>query len=219
MDRIDLVIWDWNGTLLDDTELCWRIAEEMRASRGMTPIGSIDGYRKLFRFPVEAYYRDMGYTFETESFQDITDEFLSAYSARQTGCPLMEGAVETLSALGSMGISQAVLSATGEERLLREISRYGVAGYFTAIAGQKDELAVSKAARGLELMATLGTDAAHTMFVGDTDHDLEVANAIGCRCVLIPNGCQHPDKLGQLGCPVLNDISEVPAYVAEPKTE
>ena len=64
----DLVIWDWNGTLLDDTELCYRIANEMRIERGMTPMLGIEEYREFFTFPVIDYYKRMGYTFDTEPF-------------------------------------------------------------------------------------------------------------------------------------------------------
>lgn len=209
----ELVIWDWNGTLLDDTPLCWQIAEEMLNRRSMRQIGSLEGYRRLFRFPVEAYYRDMGYTFETETYADITREFLELYLSGQPSCPLMKGAEETLEKLRDWGIRQVVLSATEEERLVREITHFGLKGYFTDIAGQQNDYAVSKAARGVEFIKKLGIDPKKALFVGDTDHDLETAAAIGCRCVLIPNGCQHPDKVRSQPCDVLDDISLLPEYV------
>ncbi len=68
----DLVIWDWNGTLLDDTELCYQIANEMRLERGMASMRGIEEYRSHFTFPVVEYYKRMGYTFEAEPFEEIS---------------------------------------------------------------------------------------------------------------------------------------------------
>ena len=71
MVKTKLLIWDWNGTLLDDTAYCFDITNAMRRERGMAPLQDLDTYRGLFSFPVIDYYRDMGYTFETESYEAI----------------------------------------------------------------------------------------------------------------------------------------------------
>ena len=73
--KFDLVIWDWNGTLLDDTEMCYGIANEMLIERGMSRMQGVEEYRRHFMFPVIDYYRRMGYTFETEPFENISRQF------------------------------------------------------------------------------------------------------------------------------------------------
>jgi hypothetical protein len=69
--KYDLVIWDWNGTLLDDTEMCYQIANEMRQERGMQLMRGVEEYRTYFTFPVIDYYRRMGYTFETSRLRNF----------------------------------------------------------------------------------------------------------------------------------------------------
>ena len=100
MSRVtEAVVWDFNGTLLLDTPLCYEIANRMRAERGMKPIPDFVSYRAYFRFPVIEYYRDMGYTFETETYDDICREFYALYEEGFPRCPLRPHAVETVRAL------------------------------------------------------------------------------------------------------------------------
>lgn len=213
MVRTTHVIWDWNGTLLDDTTASYAIVEQMRAARGMEHLGGIDRYRALFRFPVIEYYRDMGYTFETETFQDITVDFVARYAAIVDDCPLQAGAEAVLQTLRARGMRQMILSATGQARLDIEVAAHGIAHYFDAILGQPDDAAVSKAERGRIYFAQQGIDPAAMVLVGDTDHDFEVAQMIGCRCVLLDIGHQSRQRLQTLGTTVIHSLSELPALL------
>ena len=45
------VIWDWNGTLVDDAWLCVEIINELLARRGLAPITPCK-YSAVFGFPL-----------------------------------------------------------------------------------------------------------------------------------------------------------------------
>lgn len=207
------VIWDWNGTLLDDTAACYEIAETMRAVRGMPPLGSVDVYRGLFHFPVIEYYYDMGYTFETETYEDITVDFIGRYAKVVDACPLQAGAEAVLADIRARGIRQMILSATSQPRLDIEVTAHGIAAYFDAILGQPNDAAVSKAERGRAYLAEHGLDPASMVLVGDTDHDFEVAEALGCRCILLDVGHQSRQRLEKLGAAVIHSLEELPALL------
>ena len=209
MVKTAYVIWDWNGTLLEDVTQSYAIVEAMRASRGMPSLGGIDRYRELFHFPVIDYYRDMGYTFETETFEDITVDFLVRYGAVADSCPLTDGAVTVIDALRERGIRQMILSATGQARLETEVAAHGIADRFEVILGQKDDAGTSKAQRGLDYLKAANIDPAACVMVGDTDHDFEVAEALGCRCILFDRGHQSRTRLEPLGAPVVDGLAEV----------
>ena len=113
--NFDLVIWDWNGTLLDDTHMCYTIANEMRQERGMSLMEGVEEYRRYFTFPVVDYYRRMGYSFETEPFENISVQFVSMYADRFPTVPLQPCAVDTLAAVLDSGARQVLLSATGQD--------------------------------------------------------------------------------------------------------
>ena len=60
------VIWDFNGTLLDDADAGLACVEELLRRRGLPPLGSLARYREVFRFPIRDYYTDIGFDFSRE---------------------------------------------------------------------------------------------------------------------------------------------------------
>ncbi|MBQ2770603.1 MAG: HAD family hydrolase [Clostridia bacterium] len=208
-----MVIWDWNGTILDDIQICFDIANTMRSARSMPPIPDLVSYRDLFRFPVIEYYRAMGYTFEQESFEEISVDFVTRYLAAYPDCSLRPHAVETATALKGRGIRQGILSATGQDRLRLQVAHFGLSETFDPILGTGDDLAHGKVEVARDFLAGSGYDPGQVVFVGDTDHDLEVANSIGCACILLTGGHHNCDRLAKLGVPVLEDVRQLEEYL------
>ena len=208
-----MVIWDWNGTLLDDTQLCYDIANRMRAERGMPVMHDVSEYRAVFGFPVIDYYRRMGYTFERESYEDISVEFVALYAEGLPGCPLQPGVKETLEKIARLGIPQILLSATGADRLGGQAALFGLTRYFSRIIGGENNLAHGKAGQAKSLIEACALDPMQVLFVGDTDHDYEVSAAVGCRCVLLTRGHQSRAHLSALPVPLISELPEVVAYL------
>ena len=65
------IIWDFNGTVLDDVEAGIRSVNDMLAARGLPVITSVAQYRELFSFPVIDYYRRLGLDVEKEDYYTI----------------------------------------------------------------------------------------------------------------------------------------------------
>ncbi len=196
-----LLIWDWNGTIIDDTDLCLAIENELLCERGMREI-TRDWYLAHFSFPVRDYYLKMGYTFRTESFETVADEFMVRYRTRFSECLLREGVTDMLSEAKRRGVAQTLLSVTRQDDLVVQAQALGVAGFFSEILGQDDSLCVSKIDRARTYMARLGIRPEDALFIGDTDHDVEAANAVGCPCVLLSGGHQSREVLQRCGVPV-----------------
>ena len=76
------IIWDWNGTLLDDAWLFVDIMNGVLENRNMDTI-TVEKYRKIFGFPVEEYYKKLGFDLEKESFYESGLEFIRAYEKRR----------------------------------------------------------------------------------------------------------------------------------------
>lgn len=208
------IVWDWNGTLLDDTQLCYEIANEMRIERGLPALPDMESYRSIMGFPIVDYYRRMGYTFETESYDDVSNEFVCMYIQRSAACKLHEGAEAVLRRISEAGIRQALLSATGQKRLVEQVALYGaILPCFASVIGMPDDLAHGKVSLAEAFLKKERLSPDDVLFIGDTDHDHFVASAIGCRCLLIGNGHQSAAKLYQTGAPVLGRITDVPDYV------
>lgn len=65
------IIWDYNGTILNDVSIAVKIENEMLLRRGLKADYTLEDYKSLFNVPMEDYYRQIGYTFENESFHDV----------------------------------------------------------------------------------------------------------------------------------------------------
>lgn len=188
------VIWDWNGTLLDDVALCVDVIQSVARRHGVPPLDH-ERYLQLFRFPVIEYYRDAGFDLERVSFADLTHEFMSAYLPRARTAPLFDGATELLQDLADLGIRSYVLSATKEPDLVEMLRHFRIDGHFTHIFGIGDRFASSKVARGHDLVARIGAPLEEIVLIGDTDHDLEVGQALGIDVILVEGGHQHAERL------------------------
>jgi len=200
------VIWDWNGTLLDDAWLCVEVLNGILESRDKVLIG-LDQYQEEFSFPVRQYYEEsLGFNFSEESFDDIADEYLRAYNRRRYECRLQRGANDVLSLLDSKGVNQMVLSAYPQGMLNEAIGYYGISDMFNEVIGMDDFHAASKIDNGKLLLEKLDCQPKDVLLIGDTVHDYEVAQAIAVKCLLIPSGHNSAERLVSCGAMVVETL-------------
>ena len=140
------IIWDWNGTLLDDAWLCVDIMNSMLQERSLGTL-DIDRYQRLFDFPVIDYYRRLGFDFSKESFEKSGTEFIKRYEMRQNELVLNEGVKDTLEKINLLGLSQSILSASSDVILQELTTRLGLRHYFVKVIGLDDHYAFGKNAK------------------------------------------------------------------------
>ncbi|MCK9422027.1 MAG: HAD hydrolase-like protein [Bacteroidales bacterium] len=199
------IIWDWNGTLLDDAWLCVDVMNGMLQERNL-PLRTLEEYRELFDFPVRDYYKKLGFNFYREPFDEIGMEFIVRYNRRQDEAHLQPEALETLTHMTTHGLSQSILSAREQNELLTETRSLGVSVFFDRIYGLNDHYAHGKIDVGRKLVIDLGLPTEKLLFIGDTLHDAEVARELSIDCILISNGHQSKERLLQSGVPVIPSL-------------
>lgn len=202
------IIWDWNGTLLDDAWLCVEVMNGMLEKRGLPKV-SLDFYRSVFTFPVKEYYQQLGYDFEKEAFEKVGMEFMVHYNQRQKECRLHEEVVDVLETFRQHGFGQSILSAREQNELIAETIELGVSAYFTKIYGNDDHYAHGKTDVGLKLIRDLALPPSSLLFIGDTRHDAEVACEIGVDCILIPHGHHNEERLRKCSFPMIANLNEL----------
>lgn len=201
------IIWDWNGTLLDDVDMAARVTNEIFSRFGYEVMDT-DTYRARFRFPVIDYYRDCGV--KDEDFPQVASAWSDAYLAAFPGTPLQSDAAETVRRFHDAGFRQIVLSASRLDNLQNQVGSYPeLQGMFEELRGISDIFAGGKTHLAHELMASTGLDPNETVFLGDSCHDAEVAAAVSARCLLIARGHQTRESLEKAGVPVLPDLRTV----------
>jgi phosphoglycolate phosphatase len=204
----DIILWDWNGTLLDDGQFGLEIINGMLRRRGMR-IPSREEHGRLFDFPVVRYYERLGFDFEAEPFEVISQEFVDAYFADVRTCPLRDGAEETLAALGRAGYRQSVLSASRQDYLEDLIGHYGLSAHFDELLGIDSVHAPGKSGRGMEWIRESGVNPQRVLLIGDTVHDSEVALEMGIDCWLMEGGHHPMERLVTTNRPCIADLPEI----------
>lgn len=202
--KYECVIWDWNGTLLDDIKLSVEVFNSMLARWFGTSITETE-YKGKFRFPVADFYRDYGFDFSKQDFGEVGMHFIEIYNARRFECPLHKGAEDCLRFLSSHGIRQSILSAYERNHLWDAVRHYRIENYFENICGLENIYAASKVELGKALVAKVGIPPDKILMIGDTDHDKRVADAMGVDCALLATGHNSPERLEKLGCRVFAD--------------
>jgi len=200
------VIWDWNGTLLDDAWLCVDILNGLLSRRGKAPV-TLSGYAEMFRFPVEDYYRGIGFDFSNgETYHDVTVEFIGIYNKRRFECDLQKDARKVLEIISDAGIEQSLLSAYRQDALEEVVRHFGLKKFFIKQKGLEDYYASGKVETAKDHAGELGLEGENVVLLGDTMHDAEVADGIGASCILVPSGHNSRERLESTGLSVPDSL-------------
>ena len=201
------IFWDWNGTLVDDVDTVVKINNRVFAMHGYPPT-TAEEYRRLFRFPVIEYYRDLGVT--DEDFRIIAREWNQGFVEAFPQVPLKKDVPETLRRFHEAGFRQVIISASQQDQLRAQVKQFPeLNGMFDEVLGLSNVYAVSKVELAKAYLARSGVNPADALFIGDTTHDAEVAAAIGCPCRLISGGHQMNSVLETAGVPVLDSLTRL----------
>ena len=197
------LIWDWNGTLLDDVAAAVGALNRMLVKRGARPI-TIEHYRRRFGFPVRPFYAELGVDLAKWDWDDICEDFHNFVLEEPQA--VRPDARDALELAASLGFRQSILSALRQDKLEAALAANGFLGFFDCIFGVDNLDGASKLDRGRELVAAIGGGA--PIFIGDTLHDAEVARELGGRCILVSCGHQLPERLAAAGCPVTDTLAD-----------
>ncbi len=207
------VVWDWNGTLIDDVDVFVSSLNAMLRRRRLQMVDR-DAYRDVFDFPVRDYYHRLGFDLKNEDWDALTGEFHDGLVAA-SGMGVRPDAYPLLRELQSAGIGLSVLSALEQRRLETALVEAALMPFFAFIHGSLDLNGHSKLDRGHELSRLLALPPEAICLVGDTTHDHQVAQALGWHCVLLDAGHHSRRRLEPLGRPVFSQLRQVGAHLSQ----
>ncbi len=187
LDKITHIVWDWNGTIIDDAQLCVDIMNQLLREHNLPEIG-LKTYRNIFVFPVKEYYRRAGFDFKKISFEQVGQRFIDIYNQRRAEINLQPGAIELLASLEKAGKQQVLISARRVESLRQDVERFGLTKYFVQIIGLDDDMAHGKEHLAKAFFEQNRIEPAKALFIGDTEHDLDIAQSLGAHFFMVSNG-------------------------------
>ena len=201
------ILWDFNGTILDDVETGIKSVNKLLSDRGLKQIGSVDEYTRVFCFPVRKYYENVGFDLEKESFEDIAPQWVEQYMINVRDAKIFDDVRETVLHFAALGTKQTILSATELDMLNGQLHDLGLDGLFDDVLGLDNIHAESKVAIAKRWRDAHGS--AKALLIGDSVHDFEVATAIGADCVLVARGHQSRENLEKCGAYVVSTLGEI----------
>ena len=202
------IIWDWNGTLLDDLELSLGATNTLLRDRNL-PTLSVERYKEIFKFPVIDYYKEAGFDFEKEPFEIPARQYMDLYHEGEHTAQLFPDVIETLTYLKENSCRQIVLSAMEDGNLKKMIRNAGISDFFDDIFGIKDDFAREKVSLGRQIVKDMRLNPDECVMIGDTLHDAEVAEQCGFDCILYSGGHVSKQRLKTKGHRIIERLSDI----------
>ena len=212
MNNIKTIIWDWNGTLLNDVDVCIDAMNILLQKRNLTKI-SKEHYKKIFTFPVIDYYKKVGFDFNKDSFDILAVEFIDIYRKKLKSCNLFDDVKPILQKFNNNNYQQIILSAMQEADLKQSVIEREIKNYFQQILGINNHFANNKIGIAKDYINKSNLKPEQTCLIGDTIHDYEVAQKIGCKCILVDRGHQSRTRLLKTKVPVVRNLFEAEKFL------
>ncbi|MBN2695758.1 HAD hydrolase-like protein, partial [bacterium] len=170
-------------------------------------------YQEVFDFPVKSYYEKIGFSFDKEPFESLAAKFIRKYYKEMNRATLQKNVEELFKILSKKGFNQVILSAMEHTSLLKMVSDYNISHYFSEIEGVKDFFASGKVETGKKMIEKLSINLDETIFIGDTTHDVTVANAIGVESILFYSGHQSLNRLEKMEKKIFTNYFDALWYI------
>jgi phosphoglycolate phosphatase-like HAD superfamily hydrolase len=202
------LVWDWNGTLLDDLEIVIEAVNRSIASFGGKPI-TADDYRDHYTRPVRHFYDNLfGRVIDDEEWLRLNTGFHDAYFELAEEVELARGARAAMDALEASGWTQSLLSMSPQDWLDGIVDRLGLTERFELVDGLSGPTGGLKAVHLEGHLAALAVPGKSAVVVGDTPDDVAAARHVGAMPILFHGGSHHLDALAQIGVPVAETVAE-----------
>ena len=199
------VVWDWNGTLLDDFEITARIAIDSLAELGFSGITGDDLRDSCVRPFTEYYRRLMGRPPTSDELRYLSDSYFSEYETQMFGLSLAPDAEESLQQVSRCG-SQSLLSMAPDDQLHQLVDHHELRGWFELVEGSRGSNAGTKGDALEAHLQTLGVPPSQTVVIGDTLDDHDAAIDCGAASILVTTGMQSRGGLEQAGVAVVDTL-------------
>lgn len=202
------VVWDWNGTLLDDLPI---VIEAVNRSLGMLGEGPISAndYRDHYTRPVRHFYDGLfGRTTTDEEWLRLNATFHDSYFTLANGVDLAPGARDAIEMIESSGWTQSLLSMSPNDWLGKIVDRLDLTHRFNLIDGLSGPTGGRKAEHLEVHLKSLAVDGEATVVIGDTPDDVAAARHVGATAILFHGGSHHMEVLEAEGVPIAETLVE-----------
>lgn len=212
--RYDLVVFDWDGTLMDSTSM---IAACIRQS--CRDLGLAEPTEEAAKYVIGLGLADtithIAPGLDGERQRALAARYREHYLAREHEAPLYEGVQALLEELRARGRLLAVATGKARRGLDRVLDATGLRGHFDATRCADESFAKPHPGMLLHLLDATGVEASRAVMVGDTTHDLELAGNAGVDAVAVSYGAHSAQLLrSRAACHLASSVPELRRWLA-----
>ena len=132
---LELIIWDYNGTVVDDADTSVAAVNEMLKVRGL-PLTDRETYAKNIKMPLNLYYETVGIT--NADISTLSLEFREMCIKNEHLSKIFDDFFVVINEAKKLGIKNILMSSLYEKFLIEEVEKFGIKEYFDDIIGMKD---------------------------------------------------------------------------------
>ena len=213
MQEYKVIIWDFNGTLIDDVNAALESVNDMLARRNL-PLINMAQYASYVDTPIIKFYEHIFDDLYTMDFGKIAIEFNEGYEKHLPEKAVMADAEEVLEYFNSKGKLQTVISATHIDKVNNRLTEFGLSGYFNKILAHNNLIAEDKTHLAVKYFDDKGIKPEEAVVIGDCVADFKMAEALGCDCILTTQGHQSRIEFAETKATVIDSLSELKNIIA-----
>ena len=207
MKNYKTIIWDFNGTIIDDVGAALSAVNDMLIKRSQ-PVIDLEKYQSAVDTPIWRFYETV-FLEGTITPKEAVKEFDEGYEKHLQPNPLMYGIVHLLEYFRSLGITQAIVSASHVDKVKNRLKELGIIEYFDAVLGRSDYMAEDKTYLAKDYFDTNNLKSSETVVIGDCVNDFDVAESLGCDCILNTKGHQGRRELSVTTAEIIDSLYEL----------
>jgi len=211
-----LIVFDWDGTLMDSEARIVACIHAAFADLGLAP-PSVEAARDIIGLGLDEALRVLlpgaGLAGRRALIERYRHHFLVA---NNTPSQLFPGVAETLAWLRGRGYLLAVATGKSRRGLDQSLAEADLSGFFDATRCADETFSKPHPEMLLQIMRELGAQGPETLMVGDTEYDMQMARSAGAHALAVCYGVHSPERLlaqGPLGC--LAALADMPAWLKE----
>jgi len=210
MQKIKTIIWDWNGTLLNDVDVNINIVNKMLADFDIPTI-SKDRYRSIFSFPIYAFYKELGFEIDDNPslYEALIEKYNKMYCDQLLSGSLFPNVENMLQYLHKFNVQNIILSGQNQKDLGVQVDYFGIRKHFHLVKGSKQKDASDKKQQLSNILQCQNLSAKDILIIGDTIFDWELAATYGSPCVLLTHGHQDEKTLSQTPAKIFPGFSQI----------
>ncbi len=196
------IVWDWNGTLLDDTDSVLIALNAVLKKSDHAPI-SMETFQNTSTTNRQKFYRDVGVSEEKidQLLESERNVFHDNYEPLADHAPLRHGAADILHHLKSNSVSSLILSNHIADQINRLLVKNGIQHHFDEVMAYSDRQNqfrhMTKGDKLRQHIDAKGLNSANAIIVGDTTEEIEIAHSLGMTSVAITGGVHSEKRLSE----------------------